>query len=380
MKRSIKDILLLVILLIYMIIYKLFIFNNFMEYSLMISASFMILLIVFSVILLGYRKDKITNMKLSILKLVGLFLAFAFLIMYGAGFFTGFLRNAYSLKFPTIIDNLIAPFVLIIATEIFRYVVVSANKDKKNFLVLLTIFLIVFELVMNFRTLNFSCFREIFYTLTRDILPIVIKNGVLSYLCYKVGCRIPILYRCVTELYVFLVPLIPDLGEYIGVMISIILPALIYICSFSIIEEYENGVEHVFVKDGFRWFDIPIYVVIIVFICLISGYFPHTLMGIGSNSMEPEIAKGDAIIMEKLKDKNELKKGKIIAYKNDGMIIVHRLVDIKEENGKVLYITKGDANNDVDNIDLKYSDIVGVVKVKIPFIGYPAVWLSRLFN
>lgn len=379
MKRSSKNFLILSVLVIYMIIYKLFLFNNFMEYSLVISASFMILLTFFSIILLGYRKDKMTSMKKNILKLVSLFLIATFLISYGAGFFTGFLSNAYSLKFPTIIDNIIAPFVLIIATEIFRYVVISANKDRKKYLVVFTIMLIIFDILMNFRTLNFGDFSDMFYTVTRDVLPIVIRNSTFSYLCYNVGFRASMLYRMVMELYVYVVPIIPDLGEYITVMMSIVLPALIYICTFSIIEEYEKGVEHVFVKDGFSLIDIPIYLVIIIFICLISGYFPYTLIGIGSNSMNPEISKGDAVIIKKVKNK-KLKDGEIVAYKHDEKIIVHRLVEVKKTDGKIVYKTRGDVNNTVDDIDIEFEDIKGVVKVKIPFVGYPSIWLNELMN
>lgn len=84
--------------------------------------------------------------------------------------------------------------------------------------------------------------------------------------------------------------------------------------------------------------------------------FGYTLNTIQSQSMEPEMYKGDMII-GKVVDENtpEFKVGDIVIYTttkevDDGtyeyVLICHRIVKTKVENGTTYYLTKGD-NNDV---------------------------------
>ena len=103
------------------------------------------------------------------------------------------------------------------------------------------------------------------------------------------------------------------------------------------------------------------------------------MIGVGSQSMSPKINKGDAVIIEKLKPKEKLKKGQVIAYQKDKRLIVHRIDSISKKNGKEVYVTKGDVNSSVDSSVVTRKQIRGVVRVRIPLIAYPTVWLSELF-
>lgn len=101
--------------------------------------------------------------------------------------------------------------------------------------------------------------------------------------------------------------------------------------------------------------------------------FGYTLNTIQSQSMEPEMYKGDMII-GKVVDENtpEFKVGDIVIYTttqemDDGtsqyVLICHRIVKTKEENGVTSYLTKGDNNevSDAKSVGWLTSDkIVGV--------------------
>ena len=41
---------------------------------------------------------------------------------------------------------------------------------------------------------------------------------------------------------------------------------------------------------------------------------------------------------------------------------------------------KGDANNGNDPRPVSRNQIKGIVKIKIPYIAWPTVWLTELFN
>ena len=60
-------------------------------------------------------------------------------------------------------------------------------------------------------------------------------------------------------------------------------------------------------------------------------------------------------------------------------MVVHRVVDIQVINGITRYITKGDANEDVDAGYVVDSEIVGLINHRLPFFGYPSLWLRNLF-
>ena len=133
--RSLKNTILFALLTIYILAYKLFLFPHFMKYSELISASFFVILFgfslsfssaaawdtVISLLFLGFRKDKSTPLSKNVFKVVLFYLILLFLIMYGLGIHVGFLRNAYSRSFFTLLDNIFAPIAIILMMELWLY-------------------------------------------------------------------------------------------------------------------------------------------------------------------------------------------------------------------------------------------------------------------
>lgn len=91
-----------------------------------------------------------------------------------------------------------------------------------------------------------------------------------------------------------------------------------------------------------------------------------------SPSMTPTIKVNDAIMIRRV-DYKSLKKGDIITFKSsdprlNGMIITHRINEIvKDEKGKVSFITKGDNNYSIDDALVLPENIYGKVVTKVPF-------------
>lgn len=119
---------------------------------------------------------------------------------------------------------------------------------------------------------------------------------------------------------------------------------------------------------------ILIYNIILVGISYISrqdfnGIFGYKAYNITTNSMEPNINKGDIILIKKPKKEEKIKIGDLISFKNDGQIITHRIVDISDTNGVKRYITKGDNNNVPDLQKISFEQIEGVEILRIPYLG-----------
>ena len=125
MSRSIKNSILLTILVVYVVLYKFVIFNNFMKYSGLITASFLVVLLGISIKFLGFRKNKPTVMSNNILKNVIFYLIVTFILMYALGIVVGFLTNAYSRSFLIMIDNIFAPIIIIVPS-------ITNNQRKMN--------------------------------------------------------------------------------------------------------------------------------------------------------------------------------------------------------------------------------------------------------
>lgn len=92
---------------------------------------------------------------------------------------------------------------------------------------------------------------------------------------------------------------------------------------------------------------------------------------VNSGSMEPTINTGSLILSQKTKD---IKKNDIITFfypLNDVKYVTHRVNAVeKVNNNEVVYRTKGDANNTVDNGFVRAEAIYGKVLFSIPLLGY----------
>ena len=80
-----------------------------------------------------------------------------------------------------------------------------------------------------------------------------------------------------------------------------------------------------------------------------------------SGSMEPELSKGDLIIV---KESGSYGAGDVVVYQENNILIVHRIISVEEDQ----ITTKGDANPVADE-PVKASAVRGEVVASIPFVG-----------
>ena len=117
---------------------------------------------------------------------------------------------------------------------------------------------------------------------------------------------------------------------------------------------------------------ILLYNIILVGISMIDGnkfsLFGYSAYIITSDSMAPEINKGDVVITRKIEEE-EIKVNDTITFLEEGQNITHRVIEIKEIDGKKEFITKGDNNEIEDSKSVIYENIKGKVIFKIPFLG-----------
>ena len=80
-----------------------------------------------------------------------------------------------------------------------------------------------------------------------------------------------------------------------------------------------------------------------------------------SGSMEPELSKGDLIIV---KETDSFSMNQVVVYQDGNSLVVHRIIELND--GSVT--TKGDANNTLDD-PIETSRISGEVVLSFPYVG-----------
>ena len=93
-----------------------------------------------------------------------------------------------------------------------------------------------------------------------------------------------------------------------------------------------------------------------------------------TGSMEPTLNIGDIIFVKETAD---IKQQDIVAFKVNDAVVTHRVVEIKKENEKTFYITKGDANSSNDTELLRIENIEGKYIFKIPFLGKAILFFQK---
>lgn len=94
-----------------------------------------------------------------------------------------------------------------------------------------------------------------------------------------------------------------------------------------------------------------------------------------SGSMETEIFAGDLAVVKKV-DTSELKEGDVIAFRQDDIVITHRIQNIINEDGRTKFITKGD-NNNVQDVNPVYEDMIeGKFIFKLSKLGNVAMFMQ----
>lgn len=94
-----------------------------------------------------------------------------------------------------------------------------------------------------------------------------------------------------------------------------------------------------------------------------------------SGSMEPTYKVGSLIYVTKI-DLDSLKKGDAITFNSGNVVVTHRIVEVKEEEKEVHYVTKGDANENIDKALVNKNNVIGKPIFTIPYLGYVATFVQ----
>ena len=108
----------------------------------------------------------------------------------------------------------------------------------------------------------------------------------------------------------------------------------------------------------------------------VGGKFPMIVL---TDSMYPEISAGDLIICDTIAAEDVQVEDVISFYDpmgNGTTVVTHRVLEILEEDGELVFRTKGDNNNAEDRVLVPAESVIGIYRSRIPGAGHIAMFMQ----
>ena len=316
--------------------------------------------------------------KREVLLLVSVF-AFLFITMYFlSGLVWGFVISAKGNITLLSLFTIILPIMIIITlTEIIREILLS-QPTRVTTLFSYAIG-VISDLVCAGGFVGIRSSSTLTDFLGMTLFPALTANLLFNYLSHRYGKMPPIIYRYLLTLYLYLIPVISDVPKALHSFGLILLPIIVHLFIDAL---FEKKVKKALKKQRkWQWLLFALAILLLLcFILMISCQFRFGIIVIATESMSGEIEMGDAVVFEQYEKYGEIKEGDIIVFEENNRRVVHRVVEINTVNGQREYITKGDANEGNDAGVRTDNNIIGIVRLKILYIGHPSLWLREIMS
>lgn len=307
------------------------------------------------------------------------------LVFYALGLYFGIVKSKYVFSF-WVIERFIIPFtIIIIAGEYLRKILLSQDakieiKGRKFDLstALTYVIMVLIDLIIYAGIYDMNSLDDVLMAVGFVLFASISCNLLYQYITVRFGPKGIIYYRLITVLFVYIIPVTANLYIFFRSFLRMIYPFIIYLILENTYAKSNLALSYKVRKHS----NILTYITLVILallVMLISCQFKFGIIVIGTGSMTGTINKGDAIIYERY-DGDIIQNGQVIIFDNNGFKTIHRVVKVSSVDGEMRYVTKGDANKDIDKDYRTSNDIIGVVKLKIKYIGLPTIWLRSLFE
>lgn len=299
--------------------------------------------------------------------------------------FYNFNNQMITFGFKTLINFIIPTALIIISSEVLRFTLLSQDGTIriKNYSVdysktLAFIIMVLIDLIIYVGVYDIVNLNDFLALIGFISFASISCNLYYNYYAKRFGIRGIIFYKMITILYVYIIPIVPNMYIYFRSFLRMIFPYIMYILmentygKTNFVESYKTKRKNIVL--------VTLTIIFMsLFSMLISCQFKYGVLVVGSESMTGTIDKGDAIIYESYNGEN-IKVGDVIVFMYEEVKIVHRVVEKINVNGEIRYYTKGDLNKNNDPGYRTKDDIIGVEKINIKYVGIPSLWLNELFS
>lgn len=372
--RQLKGFTLILITLIFSYFYFVNINVNVPEIAPLIMVAFISFIAYVSYELYGYPKFSDTPIQITVLKGLITIMIIYLAVLYLLGIFVGYRNNTFCM---TTIITMIG----LVVTEIFRYILINSNRDSGFFPFITTLSIIILEVAQTLNVNTMISTSALAIYVCTIITPIILKNLVLTLYCQHINIRIAFIYTIIVMSYRSIIPIVPNLNDFTFAFADILLSFLVLSMSYRVIIKCYEGYSMVGLKDGFTLFDFLLFLIFVSFGILISGASPVQLYVSSINVQHVSIEEGDAPIVLKGTNEFSFKEKDVLMLKNNKIIGVSKIEDIKPVDArektirKMYYLDEESNLTEIDN-----SMIKGKVVYCIKYIFKPSLKVKKYLN
>ena len=326
------------------------------------------------------KRNILSINKNQVLLIVAVIALLYVMACYLTGLKFGFYKNPYGLNLNNFFRFFLPVVAIIIFSEVIRYVLMAQNDKQTSVFCYLSC--VIADMLICSNLPAVTSLAKFMDLVAGAFFPAIISNLLYNYLSKRYGIYPNLVFRAITGLYVYTFPIVSAISDALLSFFNLLLPIAVYFFIDALYEKkrrYALGNASVFRKVISKVLTVTVLIIMLGTVMLVSNQFTYGAYVIATPSMTGELNQGDVALYKNL-DENPVVEGEVIAFEKDGTVIIHRVVDIQTINGITRYYTKGDANEDMDAGYIHRSDIIGHVSYKIPYIGFPTIWLRNLFK
>ena len=294
-----------------------------------------------------------------------------------AGLLLGFGYSPYDHQFGAVLRNLLYLGTLLAAFELMRAYLTSQFKQRHPWISFILVSLFISILRIAPATFGqFNHLQSSIQTIGERLLPMLAQNMLATLLALLGGPLPSIIYLGTLQLFEWLSPILPNPGWFVTAFIGTVIPAYGMVIVYNqFIAEPDQQEQAEVRQEG----DLTPWALVALFTLVMVG-FSTGLFGVhpslvGSGSMTPNLMVGDIVVAREAPIET-VKVGDVITFYQEGVTIVHRVVEIQSNAGKITFITRGDANNSVDPPVLA-ENYKGKVVFTIPKIGWISIFVRN---
>lgn len=327
-----------------------------------------------------YRNAGGLRVKAAIIRLALMIGFFQVLLYVIGGLFSNFGKSPYSFTPLGIITNLIFVGSMLVGMELSRAWVIN-RLGKKHTLLALAFVAVLYTLlsIPLARITGLTLELKSIGFINSTLLPSLAENLLASFLALLGGPLPAIAYRGILQAFWWFCPILPDLSWAFQGIIGTAVPIVGLVVANSFHSPRPRHRQARRAKEGSLAGWIVITVVAVAIIWFSVGLFPIHPALVSSGSMRPTLDVGDVVIIAKV-PANVVEPGDIIQFRRpEKVTVMHRVVEIQEIEGNIVFITKGDANSQPDTDPVIPENVVGKAVYNIPKIGWVAIAVKEFF-
>lgn len=308
------------------------------------------------------------------------FAVFQTALLFLAGLFFGLGNSPYARGLLNIILNLWYVATGLVGLELARWYLLRGLTRRLGGVGLMIVWLLFVLLLVSPSALSrFDSASTGLRFAGERLLPLAGEGLLATYLALAGGPLASIAYRGVLDLVEWVSPVLPDLPFLMTAFLGVVVPAigLFIVQWFFFAEPEEPTAAEVEEKKGGS--NLLLWVIVFLFgatlVWFNTGAFGVQPTLVSGFSMKPTFVVGDVVVSREVPAET-IRVDDVIRFRQNGVFVLHRVLEVQEEDGERVFITQGD-NNNTEDPPVPASALAGKVILIVPKVGWPGIWVRQ---